>query len=305
MINTLKSFIKKRILKPIRSIYLCIRYPFLYPRNRFTGKHYNNWKLHEYHVDNYKKCVNIITVTLFNEKDFDTKKLNLSLNGYYYRILNGVIKIFHNRKLIKSISICDITKSYSSIINIGFIDVNGKIGLDIVFDDKTVLSRHFLFINHVVNRWRYFKIKVADFLNDYVLQVLHCIPTYTEFDVMEHECPGWYKRFGKQLLKDMKKQLKKDKFLYDFRITQIKEKYGELRLYCEAASIEMYNLIDSYTEMSRHICIECGKDADVITSPYGWQCPYCSDCYEKNHKREAIQYKKDVNGNWVEIDTGE
>ena len=26
---------------------LCIRFPFLYPRNRFSGKHYTNWKLRE------------------------------------------------------------------------------------------------------------------------------------------------------------------------------------------------------------------------------------------------------------------
>ena len=37
---------------------LCIRFPFLYPRNRFSGKHYNNWKLqikqHAAHEKAYK-----------------------------------------------------------------------------------------------------------------------------------------------------------------------------------------------------------------------------------------------------------
>lgn len=31
----------------IPSCILCIRFPFLYPRNRFTGKHYNNWHIIE------------------------------------------------------------------------------------------------------------------------------------------------------------------------------------------------------------------------------------------------------------------
>lgn len=37
-----------KLFKAIESTILCIRFPFLYPRNRFTGKHYNNWKLIEY-----------------------------------------------------------------------------------------------------------------------------------------------------------------------------------------------------------------------------------------------------------------
>ena len=28
--------------------YMCLKYPFLYPRNRFTGLHYNNWKIHKF-----------------------------------------------------------------------------------------------------------------------------------------------------------------------------------------------------------------------------------------------------------------
>ena len=34
-----------KIKKIIYSTYLCIRFPFLYPRNRFTDLHYNNWAI--------------------------------------------------------------------------------------------------------------------------------------------------------------------------------------------------------------------------------------------------------------------
>lgn len=37
----------KRIIKIPYNIYLCLRFPFLYPKNRFTGKHYNNWAIWE------------------------------------------------------------------------------------------------------------------------------------------------------------------------------------------------------------------------------------------------------------------
>lgn len=42
-----------KFFKIIKSTYLCIKYPFLYPRNRWTGKHYNNWKIIEKIKDLY------------------------------------------------------------------------------------------------------------------------------------------------------------------------------------------------------------------------------------------------------------
>lgn len=39
----------------IKNTWLCIKYPFLYPRNRFTGLHYNNWKLLDLIKQLYKK----------------------------------------------------------------------------------------------------------------------------------------------------------------------------------------------------------------------------------------------------------
>ena len=38
----------KLIYKIIESSILCIRFPFLYPRNRFSGLHYNNWRIKNY-----------------------------------------------------------------------------------------------------------------------------------------------------------------------------------------------------------------------------------------------------------------
>ena len=67
----------KLIYKTIQSSILCIRFPFLYPRNRFTGLHYTNWRIKDYlHklVEKYK----------YNGKqDPGTKKVyNLQINKY-------------------------------------------------------------------------------------------------------------------------------------------------------------------------------------------------------------------------------
>ena len=93
--------------------------------------------------------------------------------------------------------------------------------------------------------------KLILFFHDYILQIIHCLPTYTEWDAVE---PGWKKAFGKQYLKDLKKQLKKDNCLYSWRITDIKEKFGTFRLYCNWGSKELYELIDKYEDLSWNTC---------------------------------------------------
>ena len=35
----------RQLLRIPYCIYMCIKYPFLYPRNRFSGLHYNNWRI--------------------------------------------------------------------------------------------------------------------------------------------------------------------------------------------------------------------------------------------------------------------
>ena len=37
-----------KLKKLIENCYLCIRFPFLYSRNRFSGLHYTNWKIYTY-----------------------------------------------------------------------------------------------------------------------------------------------------------------------------------------------------------------------------------------------------------------
>jgi ferredoxin-like protein FixX len=102
--------------------------------------------------------------------------------------------------------------------------------------------------------------------------------------------PGWKKAFGNQYLKDLRAQLKKDKMLYSFRITDIKEKYGTLRLYCACASEAVYRIIDKYEDLSYNTCIECGEPAKIITD--GYVLPYCEHCYrEKNIKYKPMMVR--------------
>ena len=46
---------KRHFYDVIKSSYLCLKFPFLYPRNRFSDRHYTNWKLRDKSKDIYTK----------------------------------------------------------------------------------------------------------------------------------------------------------------------------------------------------------------------------------------------------------
>ena len=198
--------------------YMCIRYPFLYPRNRFTDKHYNNWK-----VLNFAQKIHYIYSHTKFSMDEQLSELEISkfesLYPYY-------------------------VERPSERMIIGWI-----------------------------NWWSKPLYKIIRFFHNYILQFFHCLPTSIEWDAVE---PGWKKAFGKQYLKDLKKQLKKDKCLYTWRITDIKEKWGRFNLYCNWGSKELYEIIEKYESLSWETCIKCGKPSTHISR--GWISPYCENC---------------------------
>ena len=119
------------------------------------------------------------------------------------------------------------------------------------------------------------------------LQWLHCIPTYTELDALDK---GWRKAFGIKICKDIKRSLLKEggrKRLKEYRIMQIKEKYGFLHWYDAGGNIEiMREIIPKYEEESLNTCICCGKLATKISK--GWISPYCDKCIGN---REYTEHK--------------
>ena len=83
-------YFPRRFCRTLNAIILCIRFPFLYPRNRFTGLHYNNWKLTDKIIQlrqegeqvvffrpNEPRCDNLIfaTITYDSRKVFWSKVL--------------------------------------------------------------------------------------------------------------------------------------------------------------------------------------------------------------------------------------
>ena len=90
--------------------------------------------------------------------------------------------------------------------------------------------------------------------------------------------PGWRKAFGIQMCKEIKQELKKYKFLYKYRIVQIKEKWGYLHWYDGGTpkDSKVYDIIRKYEQISAKTCGVCGKPATKMSK--GWIYPYCDDC---------------------------
>ena len=63
----------------------------------------------------------------------------------------------------------------------------------------------------------------------------------------------------------------------NFMIDQLKEKFGEIRLYAHPTSDEVENIISEYERKSADVCCCCGKRATRVSK--GWICPFCDDCH--------------------------
>ena len=196
-INKIKRFFTLPY-RACKSTILCLRFPFLYPRNRWTDKHYNNWKINDFHQKNWTKAYKY-------EED----------------------------------------KSSS--------DSMGKWK---VIDKKLAL-----------------KIKILDSIEQF-LSIFHCLPSYTELDAMPK---GWRKCFGIQMCKEIKKALLEDggrKKLYNYRISQIKEKFGCYDFETEVLTKEGWKHFEDITyddyiaTLNKNNELEYHKPSDIIKYHY-------------------------------------
>lgn len=101
--------------------------------------------------------------------------------------------------------------------------------------------------------------------------------SYTELDAMPE---GWRKAFGIQLCKELKEALGKD--IVNYRIAQIKEKYGELCWYDFGGNDKTFDVISKYETISANTCIKCGQPGKLDFD--GWILPLCEEHYRERHE---------------------
>ena len=76
---------------------------------------------------------------------------------------------------------------------------------------------------------------------------------------------------------------------YHPSISQIKEKFGLLRVYMDDATDEMYKIIYEYQEKSSKICEICGKPGTTKEENY-WINTLCNSCREEKTTNEKETY---------------
>ena len=99
--------------------------------------------------------------------------------------------------------------------------------------------------------------------------------TYTELDAMPK---GWRNAFGEMMCEEIYNALVDCGSLDDYMITQIKEKFGQLRWYGSPSYKEVERIVDKYSVLSENICMFCGKPDVPMTGDY-WVYPFCKNCY--------------------------
>ena len=67
-----------------------------------------------------------------------------------------------------------------------------------------------------------------------------------------------------------------EELLDQYRVDQIKEKYGFLRWYDSFSTRRIQDIVSRYEKLSARTCIQCGKPATKLSR--GWIAPWCGEC---------------------------
>ena len=283
----------KKIKDVISASILCLRFPFLYPRNRFDGAHHTNL-LSNWSYKLRRKARQEIGISAKVNKEIDQLYPNIPFLNYIARYDEATKCIFikHKNQSIRfDCTKCVWGDNKFEIIGIVLLfSITGRPLIQIQVkpvDENDNGNYGFAHYTEelVVNKWYNFWYKTIKWFDEKVLDKIFFLPSYTELDAMD---AGWNKAFGIQMCKEIKQELKKHKFLYKYRIVQIKEKWGYLHWYDAGVpkNSSIYEIIRKYEDISSKTCVVCGKPATKMST--GWICPYCDDCVDPNRKYTKI-----------------
>ena len=71
-------------------------------------------------------------------------------------------------------------------------------------------------------------------------------------------------------------------------VSQIKQKFGGLRIYHHNAPEDIRKLIDEAIEASWHTCERCGATEGIITNLEGYRLTLCPDCRKEIKPRVTL-----------------
>jgi hypothetical protein len=117
-------------------------------------------------------------------------------------------------------------------------------------------------------------------------------PNYEFLKEARLELPkGWIK-LGCELLHEFH-DLKTNKVLSPtFSVLQMKEKYGDLVVYCSEESLIVKKLIEGFMEMAGKTCQDCGYYPAKLCERRSWMRTLCKNCSERDGFNSAEGFGK-------------
>ena len=249
-----------KCLHTLESCKLCIKYPFLYPRKRFT-----DWNKKDILINPicyfYNKSVTKIFIHGKLEKEnncwfwpilrffdfkvkIDKEKLKLYITKGKTTIEHDISKLAWGGDKFNILGISliwNVSGNPVVIVHFKPKDENDEINYGFSHENIEFINNKFLY--YIYNRFKWW---------DNLLDYIFILPTFTELDSMPE---GWRKTFGITMCDEIKEVLKRYNCLYKYRIMQIKEKFGGLRWYDDNAPKEIDNIIHKYEQISYNTCI--------------------------------------------------
>lgn len=118
--------------------------------------------------------------------------------------------------------------------------------------------------------------EVARILRDWP-QVYGRTPCHSALAARGFECrPGWYPLI-ERLTAQLAEVIAEDR-LDRFYVTQVKEKFGGLRVYVQNGNARCQALIEEATREAAQTCEGCGRRPVKIRTHGGWLITCCDDC---------------------------
>ena len=88
---------------------------------------------------------------------------------------------------------------------------------------------------------------------------------------------GWWNSTGEQMCQEIQDEINNWEIEdLEWLDIAVKEKYGELRVYCAPENDILNHIFHKYEQLAKHTCIRCGRPASWVSK--GWIAPYCNEC---------------------------
>ena len=106
-----------------------------------------------------------------------------------------------------------------------------------------------------------------------------------------HELPEGWTRLFLLFCKNLLPHLENSSLLDKFYFTQLKEKYGTMRIYTSVLPESVDFLVSLYENFSKQVCSKCGNPAKYHTK---WWIEYlCENCIDTHDKKDASRVHKE------------